>query len=102
MGKQLPGQSQHEGEDVPHQHVEALYGLWREVELKRLQRLGGGISQGSLGGNPGGMRMCPGCPRGHPQAATVGQVGTNLVRVKSDVAEEVSVNEENLLELVTF
>ena len=23
MGKQLPGRSQQEGEDVPHQHVEA-------------------------------------------------------------------------------
>ena len=26
MGKQLPGRSQQEGEDVPHQHVEALCG----------------------------------------------------------------------------
>ena len=34
---------------------------------------------------------------GHPQAAAVGQVGTNFVGVKSDVAEEVSVNEEDLL-----
>ena len=39
---------------------------------------------------------------GHPQAAAVGQVGTNLVGVKRDFAEEVSVNEENLLGLVTF
>ena len=30
-----------------------------------------------------------GCVQGgHPQAAAVGQVGTNLVEVKSDVAEE--------------
>ena len=39
---------------------------------------------------------------GHPQAAAVGQVGTNLVGVKRDVAEEVSVSEEDLLGLVTF
>ena len=44
-----------------------------------------------------------GCVRGgHPQAAAVGQVGTNLVGVKSDVADEVSVSEEDLLGLVTF
>ena len=47
-----------------------------------------------------------GCVQGvqesHPQAAAVGQVGTNLVGVKKDVAEEVSVNEEDLLGLVTF
>ena len=46
--------------------------------------------------------MCPGRPGGHPQAAAVGQVGTNLVGVMRDVAEEVSVNEEDLLGLVTF
>ena len=39
---------------------------------------------------------------GHPQVAAVGQVGTNLVGVKWDVAEKVSVNEEDLLGLVTF
>ena len=39
---------------------------------------------------------------GHSQASAVGLVGTNLVEVKKDVAEEVSVNEENLLGLVTF
>ena len=39
---------------------------------------------------------------GHPQAAEVGQVGTNLVGVKNDVAEEVNVNEEEFLGLVTF
>ena len=44
-----------------------------------------------------------GCVQGgHPQAAAVGQIGTNLVGIKSDVAEEVSVNEEGLLGLVTF
>ena len=44
-----------------------------------------------------------GCVQGgHPQAAAVGQVGTNLVGVKRDVAEEVSVNEEDLLGLLTF
>ena len=42
------------------------------------------------------------CPGGHPQAAEVKQVGTNLVRVKRDVAEEVRVNEEDLLGLVMF
>ena len=45
---------------------------------------------------------CGGVQGGHPQTAAVGQVGTNLVRVKSDVAEEVSVNEEDLLGMVTF
>ena len=61
-----------------------------------------------------GRRDIPGEPRGesqvgcdgvqgsHPQVAAVEQVGTNLVGVKSDVAEEVSVNEEDLLGLVTF
>ena len=39
---------------------------------------------------------------GHPQVAAVGQEGTNLVGVKWDVAEKVSVNEEDLLGLVTF
>ena len=39
---------------------------------------------------------------GHPQAAAVGQVRTNSVGVKKDIAEEVSVNEEDLLGLVTF
>ena len=39
---------------------------------------------------------------GHPQAAAVGQVGTNLGEVKRDVAEKVSVNEEDLLGLVTL
>ena len=34
--------------------------------------------------------------------AVVRQVGTNLVGIKNDVAEEVSVNEEDLLGLVTF
>ena len=42
------------------------------------------------------------CPGGHPQTAAVGQVGTNLVEVQRDVAEEVSVNEEDLLGLVTI
>ena len=40
--------------------------------------------------------------RSHPRAVAVGQVGTNLVGVKRDVAEEVSLNEEDLLGLVTF
>ena len=48
-------------------------------------------------------QMGCGCVQvGHPQAAAVGQAGTNLAGVKSDVAEEVSVNEEDLLGLVTF
>ena len=38
----------------------------------------------------------------HPQVAAVGQVGTNLVEVQKNAAEEVSVNEEDLLGLVTF
>ena len=46
--------------------------------------------------------MCPECPGGHPQAAAVGLIGTNLEGIKRDVAEEVSVNEEDLLGLVTF
>ena len=46
--------------------------------------------------------MCSERPGGHPQAAAVGKVGTNLVGVKRDVAEEVSVTEEDLLGLVTF
>ena len=50
--------------------------------------------------------MSSGCvqgdPGGHPQAAAVEQVGTNLVGVKRDVAKEVSVNEVDLLGLVTF
>ena len=61
-----------------------------------------------------GRRDIPGEPRGetqvgcgcvqgvHPQAAAVGQVGTNLVGVKRDVAEEVSGNDEDLLGLVMF
>ena len=61
-----------------------------------------------------GRRDIPGEPRGetqvgfgcvqggHPRAAAVGQVGTNLVEVKKNVADEVSVNEEDLLGLVTF
>ena len=74
--------------------------MWREVGLKKLQRLGGGISQGSLRGNP---RSASDVARGgHPQAAAVGQVETNLVGVKRDVAKEVSINEEDLLGLVTF
>ena len=38
----------------------------------------------------------------HSQAAAVGQVGTIFVGVRKDVAEKVSVNEEDLLGLVTF
>ena len=44
-----------------------------------------------------------GCVQGgHPLAAAVKQVGTNLVGEKRGVAEEVSVNEKDLLGLVTF
>ena len=72
--------------------------------MKRLLRLGGGISQGGLGrkprASPGGCVQ--GVQGGHPHAATVGQVGRNLIGVKKNVAEEVSVNEEDLLGLVTF
>ena len=58
-------------------------------------------------GEPRGeIQMSCGCVQGirggHPQAAAVGQVGTNSVGVKSDVVEEGSVNEEDLLGLVTF
>ena len=45
---------------------------------------------------------CGGVQGSHPQAAAVGQVGTNLVEVKKNVAEEISVNEADLLGLVTF
>ena len=64
--------------------------------MKRLQRLSGGISQGSIGGKPRWAADVSRASRGdHPQAAAVGQVGTNLVGVKRDVAEEVSVDEED-------
>ena len=43
--------------------------------------------------------MCPGRPSSDGCSR---QVGTNLVGVKKDVAEEISVNEEDLLGLVTF
>ena len=49
-----------------------------------------------------GCGCVQGVQGGHPRAAAVGQVGTNLVGVKRDVAEEVSVNEEDLLGMVTF
>ena len=49
-----------------------------------------------------GCGCVQGVQMGHPQAAAVGQVGTNLVGIKRDVAEEVSVNEEDLLGRVTF
>ena len=49
-----------------------------------------------------GCECVQGVQGGYPQADAVGQVGTNLVGVKSDVAEEVSVNEEDLLGLMTF
>ena len=42
------------------------------------------------------------CPGGPSSGGAVGQVGTNLVGVKRDVGEEVSVKKENLLGLVTF
>ena len=78
--------------------------MWSPMRrgLKRLQRLGGGISQGSLGGTQVGCECVQGVQGGHPQAAAVGQVGTNLVEVKKNVADEVSVNEEDLLGLVSF
>ena len=69
--------------------------MWREVGLKRLQRLSGGITQGSIEGKPRCADVSRASKGGHPQAAAVGQVGTNLVGVKRDVAEEVSVNEED-------
>ena len=57
-----------------------------------------------ISGEPRGeIQVGCGCVHGgHSQAAAVGQVEINLVGVKRDVAEEVSVNEENLLGLVTF
>ena len=48
-----------------------------------------------------GCGCVQGIQGGHPQVAAVGQVGTNLVAVKRNVAEEVCVNED-LLKLVTF
>ena len=45
---------------------------------------------------------CGGVQGGHLLAIAAGQLGTNLVGVKSDVAEEISVNEKDLLGLVTF
>ena len=51
----------------------------------------------------GKIQVDCGCvQRDHPQAAAVEKVGTNLIGVKKDVAEEISVNEEDLLGLVTF
>ena len=76
--------------------------MWREVGLK-LQCLGGGISQGSLGGKPRWAANVSMASRGaHPQAAAAEKVGTNLVGVKRDVAEEVSVNKKDLQGLVTL
>ena len=49
-----------------------------------------------------GCGCVQGVQGGHPQADAVGRVGTNLVEAKSDVDEEVSVNEKDLLGLVTF
>ena len=77
--------------------------MWREVGLKRLQRLG----REDIPGEPRGeTQVGCGCVQGvqggHPQTSAVGQVGTNLVGVERDVAEEVSVNEKDLLGLVTF
>ena len=76
--------------------------MWGEVGLKRLQRLGGGISQRNLGETQVGCGYVQSVQGVHPQAAAVGQVGTNLIGVKRDVAEEVSVDKEDLLGLVTF
>ena len=58
----------------------------------------------NIQGDPRGeTQVGCGCVQGgHPQAAAVGQVRRNLLGVKSDVAEEVSANEEDLLRLVTF
>ena len=58
----------------------------------------------NIPGEPRGETQvgCGGVQGGHPQAIAVGQLGTNLVGVKSDVAEEISVNEEDLLGLLTF
>ena len=97
MGKQLPDRSQQEGEDVPHQHVEPLCG--ERYGCRDCNAWAEGYPRRASGGNAGGLRICPG---GYPQAAAVGQVGTNSLGVKSDVAEEVSVNEEDLLGLVRF
>ena len=49
-----------------------------------------------------GFGCVQGVQRGHPQAPVVGQVETNSVGVKWYVAEEVSVNEGDLLGLVTY
>ena len=55
-----------------------------------------------LGETQVGCECVHGVQEGHPQAAAVKQVGTILVGIKKDVAEEVSVNEEDLLGLVAF
>ena len=97
MGNQLPGQSQQEGETY-HINVLKLYmdrGSIEETAMPGRRDIPGQLR----GETQVGWECVQG---GHPQAAAVGQVGTNLVRVKSDVAEEVSVNEKDLLGLVTF
>ena len=76
--------------------------MWREVGLKRLQPWVEGYLRGASREIQVGCGCVQGVQGGHPQAAAVVQVGTNLVGVKKDVAEEVSVNEEELLGLVTF
>ena len=71
--------------------------------MKRLQRLGEGMSQGSLGGKPRWAADVHRASRGPIfRWLQLGQVGKNLVGVKWDVADEVSGNEEDLLGLVTF
>ena len=49
MRKQLPGRSQQEGEDVPHQHVEALCG---ESRIEETATPGRRDIPGSLKGEP--------------------------------------------------
>ena len=99
MGKQLPDRSQQEGEDMPH-HINVLK---HYVERGRIEETAT-PGRRNIPGEPRGETQVgsDGVQGGHPQAAAVEQVGTNLVGVKSDVAEEVSVNEEDLLGLVTF
>ena len=76
------------------------------VERGRIKKTATPGRRDILGEPRGETQVGCGCVQGvqggHPQTASVGQVGTNVAEVKRDVAQEVCVNEEDLLGLVTF
>ena len=61
-----------------------------------------GYPRGASGETQVGCGCVQGVQGGHPQMAAVGQAGTNLVGVKGDAVENVSVHEEEFLGLVTL